>query len=245
LFPRFASIIFEKFVFRGFGIVKIRWLGHSCFLIAGKDKILVDPFLSGNENAPVAPGDVECDIICVTHGHGDHIGDAVEIGKRTGAPIVAIYEIATYVGQWTESFGMNKGGSTKLKNSRITLVDAKHSSGITGSEFKHSGGEAAGFVFDSGKVIYHAGDTALFSDMKLFGELYKPEIALLPIGDLYTMGPEEAAKAVKLLGCKKVIPMHYNTWPQIQQDPEKFKKMVEKSTKATVLVPGLGKEIEI
>jgi L-ascorbate metabolism protein UlaG (beta-lactamase superfamily) len=225
--------------------MKIRWLGHSCFLITGKDRILIDPYLSGNPVAPLKPSEVECDIICVTHGHSDHIGDAVEIGKRTKAPIVAIFEVASYVGQWTESFGMNKGGTTRIKGTTIKLVDAVHSSGIAGAEFKHSGGQAAAFIIDSGKKVYHAGDTALFSDMKLIGELDKPDVAMLPIGDLYTMGPKEAALAVSWLNPKFVIPMHYNTWPKIQQDPGEFKQLVESKTKAKVLVLKVGEEVEV
>lgn len=225
--------------------MKIRWLGHSCFLLTGKDKVLIDPYLSGNPAAPLKPSEVDCDIICVTHGHSDHIGDAVEIAKRMKAPIVAIYEVASYVGQWTESLGMNKGGSTKVKNTTIKLVDAIHSSGIPGSEFKHSGGQAAAFIIDMDKKIYHAGDTALFSDMKLIGEIDKPDIALLPIGDLYTMGPKDAAIAVSWIKPKIAIPMHYNTWPKVQQDPQEFKKLVEAKCDTKVIVLKVGEEIEV
>ena len=226
--------------------MKIRWLGHSCFLLTGRDKVLVDPFLSGNEAAPLKPSEVECDIICVTHGHGDHLGDAVEIGKRTGAPIVAIFEVAMHVGQWTEAFGMNKGGKTKLKNTTIKMVNAIHSSGIPTAEFKHEGGEAAAYIIDTEKKVYHAGDTALFTDMKLIGEFDKPEIALLPIGDLYTMDPEAAAVAASWIKPKVVFPMHYNTWPKVQQDPEEFKKLVEAKAKGVkVVIPELGEEVEV
>ena len=225
--------------------MKIRWLGHSCFLLTGKDKVLVDPFLTGNEAAPVKPTEIECDIICVTHGHGDHLGDAVEIGKRTGAPIVAIFEIASHVGQWTEAFGMNKGGTTKIKNTSIKMVNAIHSSGIPTAEFKHSGGEAAAFIIDTEKKVYHAGDTALFSDMKVIGEVDKPHVALLPIGDLYTMGPEEAAIAASWINAKFVMPMHYNTWPKVQQDPKEFKKLVEEKCGSKVEVLEIGGEVEV
>jgi L-ascorbate metabolism protein UlaG (beta-lactamase superfamily) len=225
--------------------MKIRWLGHSCFMLSGRDKVLIDPFLSGNEAAPVKPSDVDCDIICVTHGHGDHLGDAVEIGQRTGAPIVAIFEVASHVGQWTEAFGMNKGGTTKIKNTSIKMVDAIHSSGIPTAEFKHEGGEAAAFIIDTEKKVYHAGDTALFMDMKIIGEYDRPEVALLPIGDLYTMGPKEAAIATSWIEPKIVIPMHYNTWPKVQQDPNEFKKLVKEKSQARTVILDIGEEVEL
>jgi L-ascorbate metabolism protein UlaG (beta-lactamase superfamily) len=225
--------------------MKIRWLGHSCFLITGKDKVLIDPYLSGNPAAPLKPSEVECDIICVTHGHSDHIGDAVEIAKRTKAPIVALFEVASYVGQWTESLGMNIGGSTRVKGTTIKMVQAVHSSGIPGSEFKHSGGSAAGFIIGNDKKVYHAGDTALFLDMKTIGEVDRPDVALLPIGDLYTMGPKDAAMAVSWINPHIAIPMHYNTWPKVQQDPNEFKRLVEGKTSTKVLVLKVGEEIDV
>jgi len=227
------------------GTMRIRWLGHSCFLLSNKDKVLIDPYLSGNPAAPLKPSEVDCDIICVTHGHSDHLGDAVEIGKRTKAPIVAIFEIASYVSQWTESIGMNLGGTTHVKNTTIKLVPAVHSSGIPGAEFKHSGGTATGFVIDNGKKVYHAGDTALFADMKIIGEVDHPYVAMLPIGDLYTMGPKDAVVAADWLKPTVIIPMHYNTWPKVQQDPNEFKKLVEESTGAKVLILKVGEEVEI
>lgn len=225
--------------------MKIRWLGHSCFMITGRNKVLVDPFLSGNEAAPVKANEVDCDIICVTHGHGDHLGDAVEIGKRTGAPIVAIFELASYVGQWTEAFGMNKGGTTRIKDTSLKMVNAIHSSGIPTAEFKHSGGEAAAFIIDTERKVYHAGDTALFTDMQVIGEFDQPEVAILPIGDLYTMGPREAAIATTWMKPKFAIPMHYNTWPKVQQDAKEFKKLVEGMSDTKVIVLDVGEETTI
>jgi L-ascorbate metabolism protein UlaG (beta-lactamase superfamily) len=213
--------------------------------LTGRNKVLVDPFLSGNEAAPVKPDEIDCDIICVTHGHGDHIGDAVEIGKRTSAPIVAIFEVAMYCSQWADVFGMNKGGTTKIKETSIKMVNAVHSSGIPPSEFKHSGGEAAAFVIDTEKKVYHAGDTALFTDMQVIGEFDQPEVAILPIGDLYTMGVREAAIATTWIKPKFVLPMHYNTWPKVQQDPKEFKKLVESMSNTKVLIPELGEEVEV
>lgn len=225
--------------------MRIRWLGHSCFIISSKDKVLIDPYLSGNPAAPLKPSEVNCDIICVTHGHSDHLGDAVEIAKRTKAPIVALFEVASYVGQWTDSIGMNIGGTTRIKNTTIKMVPAIHSSGIPGSEFKHSGGGAAGFVIGNDKKVYHAGDTALFHDMKTIGEVERPDVALLPIGDLYTMGIKDAVMAVSWINPHLVIPMHYNTWPKVQQDPNEFKKLVESRTGTKVMILKIGEEIEV
>ncbi len=223
--------------------LKITWLGHSAFLIEGSERILVDPFISGNPLAPVKPDEVECDLICVTHGHGDHLGDAIPIAKRLGVPVVAIYELAQYIsGKGAEAVGMNFGGTLHREKSDITMVPAVHSSGITEAGFSVSGGLPAGFVISmDGHTIYHAGDTALFSDMKTIGELYRPDIAMLPIGDLYTMNPETAAIAAEWLGAKTVIPMHYNTWPPIKQDPGELGARLE--GKASVIIPVPGRPV--
>jgi len=220
--------------------MKITWLSHSAFLIEGSERILIDPFLSNNPLAPVKPEDVECDLICVTHGHGDHLGDAIPIGKRLGVPVVAIYELAQYIsGRGAEAVGMNFGGTLKREKSSITMVPAVHSSGITETGFKVDGGLPGGFVIAmDGHTIYHAGDTALFSDMKLIGELHKPEVAMLPIGDLYTMNPYTASIAAEWLGAKTIIPMHYNTWPPIKQDPGDLRRMLEGKADVKALRPG-------
>ncbi len=225
--------------------LKITWLGHSAFLIEREERILIDPFLTDNPLAPIKPEDVECDVICVTHGHGDHLGDAVPIAKRLGVPVIAIYELAQYIsGKGAEAIGMNFGGTLHREKSSITMVPAVHSSGITESGFSVSGGSPGGFVISiGGRTIYHAGDTALFSDMKLIGELYGPEIAMLPIGDLYTMSPHTASIAAEWLGAKTVIPMHYNTWPPIEQDPEAFERMLE--GRADVIIPVPGRPVTI
>lgn len=220
--------------------LKITWLGHSAFLLEGEERMLIDPFITGNPAAPVGPEDIDCDVICVTHGHGDHLGDAIPIAKRLGVPVVAIYEIAQYVsGRGAEAIGMNFGGTLHREKSGITMVPAVHSSGITESGFSADGGVPAGFVISTGgHTVYHAGDTALFSDMKLIGELYKPDIAMLPIGDLYTMNPQTAAMAARWLGAKTVIPMHYNTWPPIEQDPGELKRLLEGVANVMILTPG-------
>jgi L-ascorbate metabolism protein UlaG (beta-lactamase superfamily) len=227
--------------------MNVRWLGHAAFLLEGNERIVVDPFLTGNPLAPVKAEDLECDIVCVTHAHGDHFGDAVEIARRNEAPVVAIFEVATVAqSKGAEVIGMNIGGSTKVGDTRITLTNAVHSSCFVGDGKVEAGGNPAGLVIDSGQRVYHSGDTAVFGDMGLIGELYEPELALLPIGDFYTMGILEATKAVELLGVSRVIPMHYNTFDVIRQDPGEFKDSVSKKTgsEAIVLNPGESYTLE-
>ena len=222
--------------------VKITWLGHAAFLLEAEKKLLIDPFISGNPMAPCSPEELNPDIIAVTHGHRDHLGDTIEIGKRTGCRIISIHEVANYIkskGIFAE--GMNKGGTVNVEGITLTMTDARHSSSIDASGFSFDGGSPAGFVMEiGGHPIYHAGDTSVFGDMQLIGELYEPELALLPIGDKFTMGIKEAVKAVELIHPKKVIPMHYNTFDVIKQDPEKFKSAVEAKidTKVVIMKPG-------
>ena len=224
-------------------MVKVRFLGHAAFLIEGSKRILIDPFLSGNPQAAVRPEELEADLILVTHAHGDHIGDAVEIARRTGAKIVAMYDIANYLVESERgitTIGMNYG-PTEIEGVGIIQVPAWHSS----SDGKYSIGNASGFIVKlDGRTIYHAGDTFVFSDMALFSELYGPiDVALLPIGGHFTMGPREAAKAVELLRPRKVVPMHYNTWPPIAKDPEEFKRLVGDKSEVVILKP--GEELEL
>lgn len=217
--------------------MKVTWLGHAAFLLEGKDRILVDPFLTGNPAAARRPEEVACDVVCVTHAHGDHFGDAVAIARRNSAPVVAIYEVATVAaGQGAETVGMNIGGSTRIGSTRITMTQAVHSSCFVGNGRVEAGGSPAGFVIDAGSTVYHAGDTGVFGDMALIGELYEPDLALLPIGDFYTMGLREATKAAELLAAPTVIPMHYNTFDAIRQDPREFQKAVEARTESRVVV---------
>jgi len=226
--------------------MKITWLGHAAFLVEGKNRILIDPFITGNPTAPCKAEEIQCDIICVTHGHGDHLGDAIPIAKKNHVPIVAIHEIARYVEkQGVEGIGLNMGGSVKHNDTKFTMVQAWHSSGIDASGFGFSGGDPAGFVIRDEKTIYHAGDTCLFSDMKLIGELYKPEIAMLPIGDRFTMGPDHAAKAAAWIKPEIVIPMHYNTFPLVKQNPYEFKSLVETICDSEVMICEPGKTLEV
>jgi L-ascorbate metabolism protein UlaG (beta-lactamase superfamily) len=226
--------------------VKITWLGHAAFLFEAEKKLLIDPFITGNPKAPCSPEELEPDIIAVTHGHRDHLGDTIEIGARTGCRIISIHEVANYIkskGVFAE--GMNKGGTVEAEGFTLTMTQALHSSSIDASGFSFDGGSPAGFVIGIDEhSIYHAGDTGVFGDMKLIKELYAPEITLLPIGDRFTMGIREAVKAVELLQPEIAIPMHYGTFDVIDQDPEEFKRAVETKGKTKVIIMKPGEPIE-
>lgn len=219
-------------------MMTLTYYGHACFLIdTGKEKLLFDPFLTGNAHAAVKEEEVSCDYILLSHAHADHFGDADAIARRTGAAVIAIPEvIGLFSKEVTHFYPMNLGGSVKLPFGKVTMVPALHSSGVPG-------GVACGFLiqFESGVNVYYAGDTALFGDMKLIGEKADIDYAVLPIGDNYTMGPDDAVKAAQLLGAKRVVPIHYNTWPVIAQDPSAFGKMAEESGVAPHVVPVGGK----
>lgn len=214
------------------------YYGHSCFLLDdGKYKVLTDPFLTENPLATAKPEDIQCDFILVSHGHFDHLGQAEEIAKRTGAQVLAIPEILGTM-DGINGHGMNVGGTVKLPFGSVKMVPAIHSCMV-------AGGVAAGFVIEiGGQVVYFAGDTGLFSDMKLIGELCGVTVAVLPIGDNFTMGIKEAVVAAEFVGAKKVIPIHYNTWPLIAADAAEFKKQVEAKGKATVEVVKPGESVE-
>ncbi len=225
--------------------MKITWYGHACFMLEGSKRILIDPFLSGNPTAPVKPEELDVDLILVTHGHGDHVGDAVEISKRCNAPIVCIYELSVLLGgRGAETVGMNIGGTAKFEDVEVTMVKAVHSADVVDGGIT-SAGDPAGFVVKmDGVTVYHAGDTDVFMDMQLIGELYRPKVALLPIGDFYTMGIRGALKAVELIKPEIVVPMHYNTFPPIRQNPEEFRERAEKlGVKVVILNPGEGFEV--
>lgn len=227
--------------------VKITWLGHSAFLFEAEKKLLIDPFISGNPLAPCSPEELNPDMIAVTHGHRDHLGDTIEIGKRTRCRIISVHEVANYIkskGVFAE--GMGKGGTVNVEGIKLTMTDALHSSSIDASGFSFDGGSPAGFIIQiNGHSIYHAGDTGVFGDMKLIGELYEPELALLPIGDKFTMGIKEATKAVELVQPKIVIPMHYSTFDVIKQDPEEFKRAVEAKVDTKVIIMKPGESIKL
>jgi len=226
--------------------MRITSLGHSAFLLEGRDRVLIDPFLTGNPMASTTADKVDCDIICVTHGHGDHLGDAVNIARRTGAVVASIIEMSTWLEKTgVKSVGFNMGGTATIRNTKITMVPAFHSSSIGAPGLEFSAAMAVGMVVDSGKVVYHAGDTCVFGDMKLIGELYKPDVALLPIGGFFTMDPRQAAMATGLINPKIAIPMHYGTWPPIEQDPKEFEKLAKKSSKAKIVILKPGEHLEV
>lgn len=212
--------------------MEITWLGHSAFeIISDKGlKILIDPFISNNPSSNIPVEEIEADLILITHGHSDHFGDAMEIANRTGAKLVGNHETSLFLSkQGFEAISMNIGGSIQIHGIKITMLDAKHSASIDFVEEIVPGGSAASFfiTLEEGTKIFHAGDTGLFGDMeKIIGEIYKPDIAMLPIGDKFTMGPFEAAIATRWISPKMVIPMHYNTFPVVEQNPTIFANFV-------------------
>ncbi|MCW5966450.1 MAG: metal-dependent hydrolase [Bryobacterales bacterium] len=213
--------------------MNITWLGHSSFLLqlASGQTMLLDPWLEGNPSAPKGFHVPAVDTILISHGHGDHIGDAITFAKRDGATVVCNYEISL----WLQSKGvdkvspMNKGGSQQAGSVTVTMTHAFHSSSMLDGDKVVYGGEPAGYVIRLAdkRSIYFAGDTALFGDMSLIARLYNPSLAFLPIGDLYTMGPREAAVAAELLGVSQVIPMHYGTFPPLTGTPDALRELLE------------------
>ena len=211
--------------------VSITWLGHATVLYraASERSVLVDPWVDGNPACPPASKKLAAvDVMLITHGHSDHIADAVSISKRHHPEVACNHEISLYLGDKgvEKLHGMNKGGSVLLQGVRATMVHAIHSSTIKDGDRLIPAGEPCGYVieFENGTRVYHAGDTGIFGDMKLIGELYHPTIAVLPIGDLYTMGPMEASAAAKMLGVKYVVPIHHSTFPALTGTPAELKK---------------------
>ena len=213
---------------------QITWLGHRAFRIttpSGK-VILIDPWLEGNPACPAALKKPErVDAILITHGHSDHVGDAVALGLRYSPQIICMYEISVWLASKgvKNVTGMSKGGTVKASEIEVTLTHAIHSSSIEDGGSVIYMGEPCGLIvrLPGGLTVYHAGDTGIFGDMKIIGELYSPELACVPIGDLYTMGPREAALAIRLLGVRHVIPMHYGTFPALTGRPEALRELTK------------------
>lgn len=228
--------------------MKLKWLGHSAFELTSKKglNILIDPFIKANPTCPLKVSDLHPNIICITHGHADHFGDVIEIAKNNPDLIVITnYEISIYLQRkGVNSIGINYGSSVKFGDVEIRMLEAKHTSTFDFEiDIRYAGNPASFlFTFDDGLKVFHAGDTGLFSDMKfVIGEVYKPDIALLPIGNIFTMDMKEASIAASWINPKFVMPMHYNTFPSIAQDPEEFKKLV---SNCKTLIPDVLEIIE-
>jgi L-ascorbate metabolism protein UlaG (beta-lactamase superfamily) len=225
--------------------LKVTWYSHASFLIeTDKARLLVDPFLTGNPLAPVEADEVEADYIFISHGHGDHVGDSVPIAKRTGATVVSNFEIQNWItAQGVENVHpLHIGGGFDWPWGRVKLTIAHHGSMLPDGSY---GGNPGGFLFYiDGKKVYHACDTGLFYDMKLIGE-EGVDLAILPIGDNFTMGPDDALRAVKLIEPRQVVPIHYNTFDVIKQDAQAWAIRVKKETGADVAVMKPGDTIEL
>lgn len=227
-------------------MVTVESLGHVCFTIADdKYKVIIDPFLNGNPQATTTPDKIKVDGILATHGHSDHLGDSIEISKLTGAVVVAPYELAMYCKRYgAKVHPMHIGGSWNFDFGWVKLVQTFHGSAIVSDDAIEYVGAACGFLVTmSGKTIYHAGDTCLFSDMKLIGDRHPIDVALIPIGDNFTMGIDDAVEATRFLHPKMVIPMHYDTNEYIKADPKEFARKVKGLAKCVTLKP--AKKLEI
>ena len=211
----------------------ITWLGQSTFIVRtpGGKRVLFDPWLAGNPSCPdVMKNAPAVDLILASHGHFDHIDDLLLCARDSRAPVVAIVELCDWLGRKgiQNLAPMNKGGSQTIAGLRVTMTDARHSSGYVDNGQMVYMGEPAGFVLtlEDGRTNYYAGDTCLFGDMRLIGEMHKPDIAFLPIGDRFTMGPAAAAQARELLGVRQVVPMHWGTFPLLTGTPSELKSLV-------------------
>lgn len=225
--------------------MKLRYFSHSSFQIttnAGQ-VILIDPFLDDNPTSPVKSSEVSADFIVLTHAHGDHVGDAFKIAKRTDPLFICVNELANYcIGKGFKAHNMHIGGSRQFDFGRLKFTIAHHGSMTPDNTY---GGEPAGVILTiDGKTVYHTGDTGLFYDMKLIGEMTPLDYMLLPIGDNFTMGITDAVKAVELANPRVAIPMHYNTFPVIEADPAEFRKKLEEIGKKAMVLR-FGQEIEL
>lgn len=224
--------------------VEITWYGHGTWLMRYQDQtVLVDPFLNNNPKAPLKAAEVNCQTILVTHGHFDHIDDCVAIAQRCSAKVIANFEVGNWLGNQgvTDPVGMNIGGRLNHAGMTVKMVQAIHSSSLPDGSY---GGTAAGFVVTvSGKTIYFAGDTALFSDMQYLAS--EIDLAILPIGDLYTMSPDDSLQAIQWLQPQKVMGGHFNTWPPIEQDVDAWARQVREQGISEPVVTEVGHPILI
>ena len=222
--------------------LSITWLGHATFIITtpGGKRIVTDPWLQGNPACPDDQKRIEtADLILLSHGHSDHSGDVVAVARATNAPVVCVYELSLWLERkgLQSVVGMGVGGTVTVAGLAVSMVPALHTSSFVENDTVIYGGLAAGFVvrMENSQAFYFAGDTALFGDMRLIGEMYAPDVAFLPVGDHYTMGPEAAARACSMLGVRQVVPMHYDTFPVLTGTPERLQQLVQ-STGVDVLV---------
>jgi len=225
----------------------VTFLGHSCFLIrAGTTTLIVDPFLSGNPKAEAKPADIKADYVLVTHGHGDHWGDTEMIARANDATVIGCFELANYAGaRGLKTHALHIGGGFDFPFGRVQMTPALHGTGADSSASVYTG-TAGGFLVEvEGKTIYHAGDTALTYDMKLLGDFHKVDLALLPIGDNFTMGVADAVRAVTFIKPRTVVPMHYGTFELIDRDPELFASEVRKHTQSIPVVLHVGDSLEV
>jgi L-ascorbate metabolism protein UlaG (beta-lactamase superfamily) len=226
--------------------LSITWLGHATFLLQspGGKKMILDPWVTGNPTSPDAAKKLgKLDLMLITHGHSDHTGDAVSIARSSGAHVIAPYEVSVWLGKkgLQSLTGMNPGGTVTMHGLSITMVPAVHSSSVEEDGRIVYLGVATGYVitFEDGLTIYYSGDTSIFGDMRLIGEMYQPQIAFLCIGDLYTMGPEQAAKASEMLGVKQIVPMHYGTFAALTGTPARLRELVSaRGVEVLELKPG-------
>jgi len=224
---------------------RVTWLGHATVLVQTPKgtNILIDPFIEHNPKYPkdfVLPEKI--DFILLSHGHGDHMADAAPVAKQHNSTVVAIYELAAFIAEQgvKQTMGMNLGGTAQLADVAATMVEAKHSACTQDKDGTRYAGVAAGYVLTvaDGPVLYHAGDTAVFSDMKLIRDLYHPDVAMLPIGGFYTMGPKEAAVAAQFISPKVVLPIHFGTFPPLTGTPDELAALLGKEIEVARLTPG-------